>query len=112
MPPAVPGILVDLEVIDGAPLSAIVVVPLSGMVYVLVVERVVSPPAVKVFSLVLLISPGFLDVSMSSRIPPLVTWRVFEGDVGTLWCSAFRASLSSAGLVGRFPSPFRRPVSA
>ena len=27
--------------IDGAPVSAIVVVPLSGMVYVLVVERVV-----------------------------------------------------------------------
>jgi hypothetical protein len=83
MPPVVPGFLVDLEVIDGATLSAIVVVPLSGMVYVLVVERVVSPPAVKVFSPVLLISPDFLDVSMSSRIPPLVTWRVFEGDVGT-----------------------------
>ena len=83
MPPAVPGILVDLEVIDGAPLSAIVVVPLSGMVSVLGVERVVSPPAVKDVSLVLLISPGFLDVSMSSRIPPLVTWRVSEGDVGT-----------------------------
>jgi hypothetical protein len=83
MPPAVPGILVDLEVIDGAPLSAIVVVPLSGMVSVLGVEGVVSPPAVKDVSLVLLISPGFLDVSMSSRIPPLVTWRVSEGDVGT-----------------------------
>ena len=83
MPPVVPGSLVDLEVIDGAPLSAIVVVPLSGMVDVLVVERVVSPPAVKVFSPVLLISPGFLDVSLSSRIPPLVTWRVFEEDVGT-----------------------------
>jgi hypothetical protein len=79
----VPGILVDLEVINGAPLSAIVVVPLLGMVYVLFVETVVFPSAVKVFSPVLLISPGFLDVSLSSRIPPLVTWRAFEGDVGT-----------------------------
>ena len=83
MPPVVPGSLVAPGVIAGAPLSAIVVVPLSGMVSILGVERVVSPPAVKDVSLVLLISPGFLDVSMSSRIPPLVTWRIFEGDVGT-----------------------------
>jgi len=55
MRPVVPGFLVDLEVIDGAPLSAIVVVPLLGMVYVLFVETVVFPSAVKVFSPVLLI---------------------------------------------------------
>ena len=55
MPLVVPGFLVDLEVIDGSPLSVIVVVSLSGMVYVLVVEKVVSPPEVKVFSPVLLI---------------------------------------------------------
>jgi len=45
MRPVVPG-----EVIDGTPLSAIVVVPLLGIVYILVVERVVFPPAVKVFA--------------------------------------------------------------
>ena len=70
MTPVVPGSSVALEVMDGAPLSAIVVVPLSGMVDVLVVERVVSPPTVMVFSPVLLIAPGYRDVSLSSRIPP------------------------------------------
>jgi len=55
MPPLVHGSLVAPGVIDGALLSAIVVAPLLGMVYVLVVEMVVFPPAVKVFSPVLLI---------------------------------------------------------
>ena len=70
MRPVVPGFLVDLGN-DGAPLSAIVVDPLSGMVCIPVVERVVSPPAVKVFSPFPSIYPGFRDVSLSSRIPPL-----------------------------------------
>ncbi len=83
MPPVVPGSLVAPGVIDGAPLSAIVVAPLLGMVYALVVGTVVFPPAVKVFSPVPLILLGCLYVSMSSRTLPLVTWRAFEGDVGT-----------------------------
>ena len=78
MRPVVPDFLVGLEVISGAPLSAIVVAPLSGMVCVSVVEKVVSLPAVKVFLPFPSIYPGFLDVSLSSRIHPLVTWRVFE----------------------------------
>ena len=75
MTPVVPG--------SSVARGMIVVGPPSGMVDVLVVEMVVSPRAVTVFFPVLVIAPGFRDVSLSSRNPPLETLRVFVGDVGT-----------------------------
>ena len=48
-PPVVPGSSVALEVIAGDPLVVMVVSPILGNFYALVVERVVFPPAVMVF---------------------------------------------------------------